>query len=383
MQIEVVGGIDAVDPAAWDASAAPDDPFTRHAFLSALERSGSAAPDAGFAPAHLVLRGADGSPRAVAPVYLKGHSWGEYIFDQGWADAARRHRLPYYPKATAAVPFTPATGPRLRAAPGDDAARLALWEGLGALSARAGGGAWAVLFAPEAEARALAAADPRAILRKTYQFHWENAGYRDFDDWLSRFRSKSRKEARRERARPAELGVSVVIKEGAAITAADWAALEGFYRATVDKKWGQHYLTPDFFTAAADTLQAHTLAVLAVDAAGVAVAGALCFRAGRHLYGRHWGCAPGYEALHFELCYHAPIDLCITRGWSRFEAGAQGHHKLKRGLLPAATWSVHGLAHPGLRAAVAEAVAAETAAVDAEIASLAAHGPFPRDGGAE
>jgi len=383
MQIEAVGGIAAVPAAAWDANASPDDPFTRHAFLSALEASGSAAPEAGFAPSHLVLRGPGDALRAVAPVYLKSHSWGEYIFDQGWADAARRNRLPYYPKATAAVPFTPATGPRLRAAPGDREARAALWEALGVLSARAGGGAWAVLFADEAEAREIAAGDPRAILRKTHQFHWENAGYRDFDDWLSRFRSKARKEARRERTRPAELGVEVVVKAGAEITAADWSALEGFYRATVDKKWGQHYLTPDFFQRAAATLQGHTLAVLAVDGAGAAVAGALCFHAGRHLYGRHWGCLPGFEALHFELCYHAPIALCIARGWARFEAGAQGHHKLKRGLLPSPTWSVHGLAHPGLRAAVAQAVAAETAAVDEEIAALAAHGPFPRDGATE
>jgi predicted N-acyltransferase len=383
LQLEVAQGIGAVPAAAWDALVPPDDPFCAHAFLGALERSGSAAPAAGWTPLHLLLR-RGGALVGAVPCYAKTHSYGEYIFDWGWAQACQRAGVPYYPKLVAAVPFTPATGRRVLVAPGEDPGPVeaAALAGLRELARATRSWSAHLLFCTGDEHQALPAADPAWIPRTTSQYHWVDEGYGDFEGWLGAFRAKARKEARRERRAPAELGARVRLVAGADLSDAELAAIEGFYRDTCDKKWGEAYLHPGFFEELRTGLAPMVLALIA-EVDGAPVASALLFQRGRHLYGRYWGCRPGFEALHFEICYHRPIELCLERGWTRFEAGAQGEHKLKRGLLPAPTFSVHWLKHPGLADAVREAVAAEAAEVLARMEALAPHGPLRRgpDGG--
>ncbi len=382
LSVEIVPGIDAVSPAAWDALVAPDDPFCTHSFLSALERSGSAGAKTGWAPAHVLVRAPDGLLVGGAPVWIKDHSYGEFIFDWGWADASHRAGIPYYPKLVCAVPFTPATGRRLLVHPSVSevsAVEAALWQGMRHVADRVRAMSIHVLFCTESEHRQWTGKE--AVLgRVTSQFHWHDQGYGDFDGWLSTFRSKVRKETRRERRRPAELGVVISVVEGGDLTDRHWDALEGFYRDTVDKKGSHHYLTPAFFQEQRAVLAPMALAVLA-EREGEVVAGALAFQRGTSLFGRYWGCLPGFESLHFEVCYHRPIELCLERGWTHFEAGAQGQHKLRRGLLPAEVYSLHWLRHSGLAAAVARALSDETEAVADHHAFLLPHGPGRRGEG--
>ena len=386
LSIEVVSEISAVDPEAWDALVPADDPFCTHAFLSAVEGSGSASRDTGWIPAHVLVRAIDPvqGDRIVAasPAYVKDHSYGEYIFDWGWAQASQRAGIPYYPKVVAAVPFTPATGRRFLVAPDAPlAAELlerAVLEGLRHVADASRAMSLHILFCTEGE-RQRAEQQKGMVGRVTSQFHWHDRGYGDFDGWLATFRSRARKEARRERRKPEQLGAKVHVIRGAALTGEHWAALEGFYRDTVDKKWSRQYLSPSFFRDHRDRLAPLTLALLA-EVDGDWVAGALAFQRGQALFGRYWGCRPGFEPLHFELCYHRPIELCLEHGWTRFEAGAQGYHKVKRGLLPAEIHSVHWLRHPGLADAVRRAVGEETVEVRSQNEQLAEHGPFRRDG---
>jgi len=384
LSIEIVQGIDAVAPNAWDALVPPDDPFCTHAFLSVLEDSGSAARQTGWIPAHVLVRAvADGEPGpllAATPAYVKDHSYGEYIFDWGWAQASQRAGLAYYPKVVSAVPFTPATGRRLLVAEDAPFARdvleRVLLDGLRHVADAAEAMSLHVLFCTEGE-RERGEVAPELVGRVTTQFHWHDAGYGDFEGWLSTFRSRARKETRRERRKPEALGATVQVIRGAEMTAAHWAALHGFYSATVEKKWAREYLSPAFFQDFGDRLAPIAIALLA-EVNGEYVAGALAFQRGTALFGRYWGCRPGFEPLHFELCYHRPIELCLENGWTRFEAGAQGHHKIKRGLMPAETHSLHWLRHPGLGRAVAEAVRGETKDIRAQAEQLACHGPFRR-----
>jgi uncharacterized protein len=381
LAIELVPGMDKVPQAAWDALVPPDDPFCTWAFLHALEASCSACSRTGWQPAHVLVRAGDRVVGA-APAYVKGNSYGEYIFDWGWAEASQQARIPYYPKVLSAVPFTPATGRRLLVHPDANETEIeaAIWAGLRHLADAADASGIHILFLTESEQGAVAAADTTVIPRLTHQYHWTNDGYADFDEWIGRFRAKVRKETRRERRAPADLGAQVHVRSGAELEPADWAAMEGFYRGTVEKKWSNAYLTPDFFARARTDLAHLALGIIAIDGTGARVAGSLCFQRGGHLFGRYWGCVPGWERLHFELCYHRPIELCIDRGWTRFEAGAQGSHKIKRGLLPSPTWSVHRLHHQGLSDAIRDFCRREALAHMKQMAGLAAHGPFRRDG---
>jgi predicted N-acyltransferase len=379
LEISLAPGLGDVEPAAWDALVHPDDPFCTHAFLRLLETSGSACAETGWQPAHALVHH-EGALVGAAPAYVKGHSYGEYIFDWGWANAAERAKLPYYPKVLSAVPFTPATGRRLLAHPDADRSLTepAVWAGLRHLADAAQASGVHVLFLTEQEQQAIAGRDGGSIPRLTHQFHWTNEGYEDWEHWLSGFRSKVRKETRRERCAPEKLGVELRVVPGDQLEEADWRALEGFYRDTIDKKWSHHYLTEEWFEAARTELKHLALGILAVDPQGRRVAGALCFQRGGHLYGRYWGCKPGYEKLHFEVCYHRPIALCIERGWTRFEAGAQGMHKLRRGLLPSPTFSLHWLRHGGLAGAVRDFCEREAAEHRRQMAGMAHHGPFRR-----
>lgn len=381
--VRLSSAIANVPAADWDRLVGDDDPFVEHGFLSALEASGSVSEATGWAPCHLLVWDEERTPRRLmgaAPLYLKSHSYGEYIFDWSWANAASRMGIQYYPKLVCAVPFTPATGPRLMVAP--DAERLAevreaLAQGLLAAAEATRASSVHVLFCSEEERLALEGAG--FLGRLTYQFHWQNAGWDSFDAFLAAFRAPDRRKLKRERRDAAALGLELVTRSGADMTDVEWGALYDFYRSTTDEKGAIPYLTPDFFDRLRTSLPERVHVNLALDG-GRPVAGALGFRKGRHLFGRYWGALDEAPMLHFELCYYRNIAYAIEHGLTRFEAGAQGDHKLKRGLMPSATWSAHWLRSPALATPVARALERERAAVEAEMAELAAHGPYRREG---
>ena len=396
-QVDVLAAIDEVDPAEWDACAggvsvaAPgaSNPFISHGFLSALEDSGSVAADTGWLPRHLAVRDEAGALIAAAPLYLKSHSYGEYVFDWGWAEAYERAGGRYYPKLVCAVPFTPVTGRRRLvrpdvAAPLADQLADALAEAMATLAQRLGASSVHVNFATHAEWRRLG--ERGYLLRQGHQFHWTNHGYRDFDDFLAALSSRKRKAIRKERRAVAGHRLDIRALTGAEITEAHWDAFYRFYRATSDKKWGPNYLTREFFSLLGERLGRRVVMVFVRDAAGEPVAGALNLIGGDTLYGRNWGVLGGrlkgaaarYDFLHFEACYYQAVDYAIAHGLKRVEAGAQGPHKLQRGYLPTPTYSAHWIADPALRAAVERFLASERRDVAFEMRLLAAHSPFRR-----
>ncbi len=387
-QLRVHPAISEVDATAWNHLTGTDDPFVEHAFLHALEASGSATGVTGWAPCHLTAWHGEALVGAV-PAYLKSHSYGEYIFDWGWANAARRSGIEYYPKIVAAVPFTPAGVSRLLVAPdaGDEAAaiRQTLAQGLRALAGRLEASSVHVLFCSELDRAALV--DAGFLGRSTFQFHFENRHpetdlpYRDFGDFEGAFRAPDRRKLRRERREARTVGLELVRRTGAELTDVEWAALRRFYEATTEEKGAIPYLTEDFFRRLRTDFGHRVQATLALDG-GKPVAGALAFTKGRHLYGRYWGAEGRVEMLHFEVCYYMSIEWVIDGEMTRFEAGAQGEHKLKRGLLPAETRSAHFIADPRLRAAIARAVAQESAQTAQLMTEYTAAGPFRRKAGA-
>jgi len=363
-------GVASFDAADWDSCAGTGDPFLSHAFLSALEESGSAAAETGWRPLPVAIDGVDGRPAAVMPAYLKSHSLGEYVFDHGWADAWERAGGAYYPKLQIAVPFTPVPGRRLLArepalAPALIAAAERIVESNGLSSAHA------TFVAPE-EADLFRRAG--WLIRTDSQFHWLNDGYGDFDDFLATLSSRKRKAIRKERA-AAVAGLDIVHLTGAEIGEAHWDAFWTFYQDTGLRKWGQPYLTRAFFSLLGERMADRLLLVLALRG-GVPVAGALNVIGADALYGRYWGATEEVPYLHFELCYYQAIEAAIALGLKRAEAGAQGAHKLARGYRPVPTYSAHYIADPGFRRAVADYLAAERRAVDREIAALAEMTPF-------
>jgi uncharacterized protein len=367
-------------PAAdWDAVAAPEqatgrplDPFTTHRFLSALEVSGSTGTGTGWQARPLILRDAD---RLVAatPLYVKTHSQGEYIFDQGWADALERAGGRYYPKLQIAVPFTPATGRRFLGPPEH---RETLWRAAVGIAAQNRLSSLHATFCTADEAEALAGIEG-TLHRITQQFHWENRGYATFDDFLADLSSRKRKMIRKERETAQGRGLTIRALTGDEIEPRHWDAFWQFYQDTGSRKWGTPYLTRKAFELFHQTMRNDMLLVLAFNG-NRPVAGALNFIGRDTLYGRYWGCVEDHPCLHFELCYYQAIDWAIAHGLSRVEAGAQGEHKLARGYLPVETHSLHWIAEPSFRKAVARYLDAERRAVGEEIEVLTAYGPFRR-----
>lgn len=378
MRVAWLNGLGEVSAAAWNALVAPDDPFTDYRFLAALETSGAVGGDSGWAPAHVVAYDEAGALVGAAPLYQKTDSYGEFIFDWSWANAAMRAGIAYYPKYVSAVPFTPATGNRFLVRPGADesAIRRALAQGMLERAGREGASSVHVLFLAENEAGHLAGGP--WLRRLSYQFHWENAGYHSFDDYLASLRAPSRKQVRKERREAASHGLRLATVGGRDMVDREWAMLYRFYRSTAGRKGGYAYLPQAFFERIRATYAEHVLATFAYDAAGAPVAGAIAFTKGRGLYGRYWGTFTGAPMLHFELCYYRFIEWAIERGIARFEAGAQGEHKLKRGFLPSPTHSLHALAHPDLRDAVARHLEGERLGVQGEMDELAEFTPFRR-----
>jgi len=364
---------------AWDACASPSgDPFVSFDFLDACEASGSAVPREGWAGRHLSLHDETDRVIGVMPLWLKGHSQGEYVFDHSWADAYERAGGLYYPKLLAAVPFTPVTGPRFLAHPDADAGtvREALLQGALALTDRLGVSSLHINFPTHDEWRALGEAG--LLQRQDMQYVWRNGGYQTFDDFLSALSSSRRKTVRRER-REAQAGLDIRVLTGADIEEAHWDAFFAFYMDTGSRKWGRPYLTRDFFGRIGATM-ADRIALVMAFRDGIPIAGALNLIGRDALYGRQWGALDDVPFLHFELCYYRAIEFAIGRGLSRVEAGAQGEHKIARGYLPSPVWSAHWIADPALRAPVADYLERERPAVDAEIDAMAAElSPFRKD----
>ncbi|GAB4357946.1 MAG: GNAT family N-acetyltransferase [Immundisolibacter sp.] len=375
--VRFVDSLGTVPPAAWDALQRDGNPFLRHAFLKALEDCACVDARTGWHSRHLLIE-QDGRLLAAAPVYVKEHSYGEYVFDWAWADAYQHAGRRYYPKLVVAVPFTPVTGPRLLLAPGTDEAALLETAGQAliaqARALQASSVHW--LFTPPRQTAALAGG--QWLARSGYQFHWENRGYRTFDDYLAALTAEKRKKVRRERRQVAEAGITLRVVPGSAAGAAEWAAMYDFYRATVARHGAIPYLNAAFFERLGQALADAVVLVLAVRG-GRYVAGALNLRGDDTLYGRYWGCLADYHSLHFETCYYRAIDYCIEQGLARFEAGAQGEHKLSRGFLPVQTHSVHWLAEPRFAEAVAEYLAEETDLVARYRDRLGEHSPFRRE----
>ncbi|CAH2598574.1 N-acetyltransferase [Rhodovastum atsumiense] len=363
-----------IAPSAWDGCGGEGNPFVSHAFLSAIEDSGSAGARTGWLPQHAVLRDGKGHVVAVAPMYAKSHSYGEYVFDHGWAHAFERAGGQYYPKLQIASPFSPVPGPRLltRSVP-----PAALAEGLAQACAELGLSSAHVTFCTEAEWQALGEAG--WLQRTGMQFHWQNAGYGDFEGFLAALNARKRKSIRRERRDAQNCGLEFVTLRGGDIGRRDWDAFYGFYTSTVDRKWGSAYLTRRFFTLLGERLGEKVVLMMARSPRGWE-AGALNLMGADTLYGRNWGCRGEWPFLHFELCYYRAIAFAIEQGLARVEAGAQGEHKIQRGYLPQPTWSAHWIAHPALRRAVAEFLDQERAQKIAEMAALAEFSPFRHAG---
>ncbi len=378
--VKVASSIHEIPAADWDACAGGDNPFLSHAFFAALEDSGSACPETGWLPRHLVVAGEDGRAVGCAPLYLKSHSYGEYVFDWGWADAFNQAGGRYYPKLQAAVPFTPVSGRRflLRAgAPAgtDQALAMAMVN----LARQLRVSSLHVTFLTDDESRRLAGLGLGFLARIGHQYHWRNEGYRCFDDFLGRLSSRKRKVLRKERGAAAGHDVVIRALTGDAIEPRHWEAFHRFYVDTVDRKWAHAYLTRDFFTRLGETMADKVMLIMAETAAGRPVGGALNLVGSEALYGRYWGCAADYRFLHFEACYYRAIDFAIEHGLARVEAGAQGAHKIQRGYLPVKTYSAHWIADAGFRRAVARFLDTERPAIEAEIGALAAGSPFRRD----
>jgi hypothetical protein len=373
-----VGSIADVPAAAWDALDHGPSPFLRHGFLRALEDSGSIGRGTGWQPTYLLAERGRDLVGAVA-AFVKAHSYGEYIFDWGWANAAARAGLRYYPKLVVAAPATPATGPRVLLAPGDASAFAPLVAAVRALADDAKCSSIHWLFCTADEQRALA--ELGLFPRATFQYHWHNRGYGTFDDFLGALKSRKRKQLRKERQRAHAQIERVSWVDGGELTPAHVDDLDRFYRHTTDEHGGRDYLRPGFFHRLRETLP-DAMRMVEVVAGGRRVAGALFLETGRALYGRYWGCDVQLDCLHFETAYYAGIERAIARQLPLFEAGAQGEHKLLRGFLPSPTYSAHWIRHPGLADAVAEHCALEARSVAAELAELAKFGPY-RDGGGD
>jgi uncharacterized protein len=415
LRIHVIDRVAAVQAAAWDACANPspesasdrneiatkgepclqagsdatpeadkavDDctfnPFLSHAFLSALEDSKSVGGRTGWLPRHLLAKTPDGALIATAPCYAKSHSRGEYVFDRGWAEAYERAGGSYYPKLQVAVPFTPATGRRLLVAPSPHAAaiRQGLGRGLIELCRHDDTSGVHVTFGTEDECRLLG---ELGFLRRTdQQFHWQNAGYASFDDFLAALASRKRKTIRRERQDAVANGISVHWLSGSDLTEAVWDAFFTFYMETGSRKWGRPYLTREFYSLVGERM-ADRIVLIMAKRAGRWIAGAINFIGSHTLFGRHWGAIEYHPFLHFELCYYQAIEYAIVHKLCCVEAGAQGEHKIARGYMPRTTHSAHYIADPALRRAIADYLARERAYVAAVGAELAATAPYRKD----
>lgn len=375
----LVGAIGDIDPGDWDRCAGGDNPFVSHAFLHALEESGSVGDRSGWWPQHMVLSDSGNSGKIVGclPLYLKNNSYGEYVFDHAWAHALEQAGGRYYPKLQCAVPFTPVPGPRLLTESRDPAVKRALVRGAVEFARRMGVSSLHVTFASEADAAVMAEAG--LLQRLGQQFHWHNRGYGSFDDFLATLSSRKRKAIRKERREAVESGLEIVTLSGSELTDEHWDAFFTFYMDTGSRKWGRPYLNRDFFRRLHASMADRVVLVLA-RRAGRWIAGAWNMRGKDTLYGRNWGCIEYHPFLHFECCYYQAIEYAIRHRLKRVEAGAQGEHKLARGYLPVPIHSVHWMADRRFHDAIGRYLQQERAHMAGLIEALDQHSPFRQTG---
>jgi predicted N-acyltransferase len=375
LTVRTIDKIATVDAAAWDRCAGGVNPFVGHAFLRLLEETGCAGKKSGWMPQHVLLEDSAGRLLAAAPAYLKSHSYGEYVFDHGWADAYERAGGRYYPKLQVAVPFTPVPGPRLLAPPGPEQKRhrLALLSGFFEVARALEVSSVHITFLAADEAAL--AEEAGLLMRHGCQYHWLNRGYATFDDFLGALASRKRKQIRKEREQVRAAGIEVRPVHGGDIKPREWDAFFKFYVDTYDRKWGYPYLTRAFFGRLGDELGDKVVMMLATHG-GATVAGALNLRGSDALFGRNWGAAGDFPFLHFEACYYQAIDYAIAHKLARVEAGTQGPHKVQRGYEPVRTYSAHWIADRSFKSAVAQFLVRERAAIAHEIEAMAAHTPF-------
>jgi hypothetical protein len=372
--VRILDSLEELAPAAWNRLAG-DSPFLQHAFLHGLHATGCACPATGWSPQYVTLW-EDGELTGGMPLYLKSHSYGEYVFDWSWAEAYQQHGLRYYPKLLCAVPFTPATGGRLLA--DTPQRRRALLDGAFEVAARAKASSLHVLFPPPEQAAEL---ESRGLmLRSTVQFHWENPGCGDFDAYLASMNHDKRKKIKQERRRVREAGVTFRWLSGHEADESDWDFFTWCYNRTYRQHYSTPYLNRAFFRHLAASMPEHLLLVIG-SRSGKPISAALNMHNRTTLYGRYWGAAEFHSGLHFETCYYQAIEFCIAHGLRAFEGGAQGEHKLARGLLPQRTLSAHWLAHPQFARAVEHFLARETRGVGTYLDELNEHSPFKGSGG--
>jgi uncharacterized protein len=375
--VRIHASISEIPAAVWDTCAGDVNPTVSHCFLKALEESGSTSSRTGWTPMHLSLAGPDGEIVGVVPLYAKTHSYGEYVFDWGWADAYERAGGSYYPKLLVAVPFTPVPGPRLLVRPGaPPESRAQLIAGMVEFVNRRRLSSLHVNFPEPEEAEALAGAG--FLKRLGQQFHWINPGYRDFDDFLAALSSRKRKGIRKERREALAPGLEIDVLTGSDLKPRHWDAFHQFYLATSDRKWGSAYLTRRFFALIGERMPQKVALIMARRGAKY-VAGAFNLLGKDTIYGRNWGSYGDYKFLHFECCYYQAIEFAIAHGLKRVEAGAQGPHKIQRGYLPVPTYSAHWIPDPAFRRAVAQFLARERQAIEYKMEGLAEFSPFRRD----
>jgi len=377
MEARVIDGLHHVSPDAWNALIGADFPFLEHHFLQALEATRCVGDETGWLPQHLLLHD-HGQLVGAVPLYLKTDSYGEYIFDWEWANAYQRHGLPYYPKLTCAIPYTPATGPRLLVHPEapQTAVKSRLLAEARSLLKSSLGSSLHFLFIPESEVADFE--DAGFLVRHSYQFHWRNPGYADFEEFLSSLKGRRRKEILRERRQVREQGLEIVWLSGDALQPWHADLFYRFYRSTIHHKWSNAYLTREFFQQVLERMASQVLLVLALKD-GECVAGTLNFHKGARLYGRYWGCTQEFRSLHFELCYYQTIEYAIQNRIELFEAGAQGPHKLQRGFLPSLTYSAHWIGDPAFRKAIADFVTREQQAIASGLEHAEEYHPFRKE----
>jgi uncharacterized protein len=377
ISIEIYDRIADISSIDWNACAGLDNPFVQHAFLNALETSGSVTPETGWLAQHVLVKDEEGIPTACAPLYLKNHSYGEYIFDWGWADAFQRAGGAYYPKLQAAIPFTPATGPRLLVKQGaSDEYFEILVSAMLKIAKQHGVSSLHLTFLTKEEWKRLG--NLSFMQRTSSQFHWENKNYRDFDDFLDSLISRKRKSIKKERRRVYEEDIELFCLTGDKLSEEKWDIFYGYYTDTIDRKWGRSYLTRDFFSILGETMSNLAMLVLA-EHNNTPVAGALNFLGSETIFGRNWGCSQDFKFLHFEACYYQAIEYAINNKLKWVEAGAQGPHKIQRGYLPREVYSAHWIKNDSLSAAIEGFLERERKEVDYQISELMRYSPFRSD----
>ncbi|MDT8428054.1 MAG: GNAT family N-acetyltransferase [Pseudomonadales bacterium] len=378
-QIRFLNAIADIDPLCWNVLAKKAGPFLQHEFLLALESSGSVCSRTGWQAHHLLLENEEDDLLVAMPLYLKSHSYGEYVFDWSWADAYRTHGLNYYPKLLTAVPFTPSTGPRLLFAEGVDSGEMTatIVQAISKLALEQKISSWHVLFPPTELSEQLRQAG--MLQRRATQFQWFNRGYATFEDFLGQLNSRKRKNLKKERKAVAEQGISFRHLAGNEITEELWDQFYLFYQSTYHVRGQQGYLSREFFSKVGRSMQDNLVLVIA-SKNETCIAGALSFRDETTLYGRYWGSLQEFDFLHFETCYYQGIDYCIEHKLQRFDSGAQGEHKIQRGFEPVTTWSNHWIADPRFREAIADFLSQEAGYVESYKNSAATLLPFRKPG---